>query len=152
MERHTTQITILYYVDREKKDDLGIVCSNFFDLEDVEKPSQMKVFADRYDKKMLIYFLKNVCNAKTMDDAVYVFENPQERDQERVEICNLLSFLDPLNEKEYENEIRELTQKLMINTELKIIDESRIHVNRQYPMPIKKHVKMRVIKAMFSQY
>lgn len=118
-----------YYVDREKKDDLGIVCSNFFDLEDIERPSQMKVFADRYDKKMLIYFLKNVCVAKTMDDAVYVFENPQERDQERVEICNLLAFLDPLNEKEYENEIRELTQKLMINKELKIIDESRIHVN-----------------------
>lgn len=118
-----------YYVDKEKKDDLGIVCSNFFDLEDIERPSQMKVFADRYDKKMLIYFLKNVCIAKTMDDAVYVFENPQERDQERVEICNLLAFLDPSNEKEYENEIRELTQKLMINTELKIIDESRIHVN-----------------------
>lgn len=118
-----------YYIARDKKDDLGIVCSNFFDLEDVERPSQMKLFADRYDKKMLIYFLKNVCIARTMDDAVYVFENPQERDQERVEICNILAFLDYENEKEYENEIRELTQKLMINKELKIIDESRIHVN-----------------------
>ena len=118
-----------YYIERNKKDDLGIVCSNFFELEGIVRPSQMRVFADRYDKKMLVYFLKNVCIAKTMDDAVYVFENPQERDQERVEICNLLSFLDPENEKEYENEIRELTQKLMINKELKIIDESRIHVN-----------------------
>lgn len=118
-----------YYIERDKKDDLGIVCSNFFDLEDIERPSQMKNFADKYDKKMLIYFLKNVCIAKTMDDAVYVFENPQERDQERVEICNFLASLDCENEKEYENEIRELTQKLMINKELKIIDESRIHVN-----------------------
>lgn len=118
-----------YYIERDKKDDLGIVVSNFFELEDIERPSQMKVFADRYDKKMIVYFLKNVCIAKTMDDAVYIFENPQERDQERVEICNLLTFLDPENEKGYENEIRELTQKLMINKELKIIDESRIHVN-----------------------
>lgn len=118
-----------YYIERDKKDDLGIVCSNFFELEDIERPSQMKVFASRYDKKMLVYFLKNVCISKTMDDAIYVFENPQQRDQERVEICNLLTFLDPENEKEYENEIRELTQKLMINKELKIIDESRIHVN-----------------------
>lgn len=118
-----------YYIERDKKDDLGIVVSNFLELEDIERPSQMKKLADRYEKKMLVYFLKNVCIAKTMDDAVYVFENPQERDQERVEICNLLMLLDGENQKEYENEIRELTQKLMINKELKIIDESRIHVN-----------------------
>lgn len=118
-----------YYIERDKKDDLGIVCSNFFELEGIERPSQMNVFEEKYDKKMLIYFLKNVCVARTMDDAVYIFENPQQRDQERVEICNLLTFLDPQNEREYENEIRELTQKLMINKELKIIDESRIHVN-----------------------
>lgn len=118
-----------YYIERDKKDDLGIVCSDFFDLEDIQRPSQMKMFADKYEKKMLVYFLKNVCTVKIMDDSVYVFENTQERDQERVEICNVLTFLDPDNEKEYENEIRELTQKLMINKELKIIDESRIHVN-----------------------
>lgn len=118
-----------YYIERDKKDDLGIVCSDFFDLEGIQRPSQMKKFVDKYDKKMLVYFLKNVCTAKIMDDSVYVFENTQERDQERVEICNVLTFLDSGNEKEYENEIRELTQKLMINKELKIIDESRIHVN-----------------------
>ena len=118
-----------YYIDRTKKDDLGIVCNDFFMFENIERPSTMSIFADKYDKKLLIYFLKNICTPKIMDDSLCVFENTQERDQERVEICNLLTHIDSTNSKIYENEIREITQKLMINKELKIIDESRIHVN-----------------------
>lgn len=118
-----------YYIDQSKKDDLGIVCSDFFFFENIERPSAMDVSADKYNKKLFIYFLKHVCTPKIMDDAIWVFENTQERDQERVEICNLLSHIDIDNAKDYENEIREITQKLMINKELKIIDESRIHVN-----------------------
>lgn len=64
-----------------------------------------------------------------MDISISTFKNSQERDKERVEICNILSQIDPDNLKEYEKEIRELTQKLMINAELKIIEENRIHVN-----------------------
>lgn len=118
-----------YYIEKTKKDDLGIVCNDFFFMENIERPSEMHIFEGKYDKKMLVYFLKNVCTTKIMDDALCIFENTQERDQERVEICNLLTHLDPDCSKEYENEIREITQKLMINKELKIIDESRIHVN-----------------------
>ncbi len=118
-----------YYIEKTKKDDLGIVCNDFFFMENIERPSEMHIFEGKYDKKMLVYFLKNVCTTKIMDDALCIFENTQERDQERVEICNLLTHLDSDYSKEYENEIREITQKLMINKELKIIDESRIHVN-----------------------
>ena len=118
-----------YYIEKSTKDDLGIVCNDFFLMENIERPSEMHIFEGKYDKKMLVYFLKNVCTTKIMDDALCIFENTQERDQERVEICNLLTHLDPDYSKEYENEIREITQKLMINKELKIIDESRIHVN-----------------------
>lgn len=118
-----------YYIDRSKRDDLGIICNDFFMFANIERPSALSEHLDKYDRKYLVYFLKHVCTTKIMDDALYVFENTQERDQERVEICNLLMRIDPENSKDYENEIREITQKLMINKELKIIDESRIHVN-----------------------
>lgn len=125
---------ILYYVyatyfNKEKMDDLGIICEDFFLFRGIESPTKIDIYNDEYGKKELIYFLKNVCSTKIMDISIPTFKNSQERDKERVEICNILSQIDPDNLKEYEKEIRELTQKLMINAELKTIEENRIHVN-----------------------
>ncbi len=125
---------ILYYVyatyfNEEKLDDLGIICEDFFLFRAIESPTKIDIYNSEYGKKELIYFLRNVCSTKIMDISISTFKNSQERDKERVEICNILSQIDPDNLKEYEKEIRELTQKLMINAELKIIEENRIHVN-----------------------
>lgn len=125
---------ILYYVyatyfDKEKLDDLGIICEDFFLFRDIESPTKIDIYNNEYGRKELVYFLRNVCSTKIMDISISTFKNSQERDKERVEICNILSQIDPDNSKEYEKEIRELTQKLMISAELKIIEENRIHVN-----------------------
>lgn len=120
-----------YYVEHSRYDDLGIVCEDFFNFNNIRRPSEMGELVGKYDDSMLVYFLKNVCVPKTLDDSLVIFENTQERDKERVEICNLLVHIDTENMKEYEAEIREITQKLMINKELKKIDESRIHVNAE---------------------
>lgn len=122
---------ILYYVfttyfQKNRMDDLGIICEDFFRFENIERPTRMDIF--KYNKEMLIYFLHYVCNPKVMDISI-PFKSTQERDQERVGICNLLSEIDASNVKEYEEEIRTTTQKLMINRELKTIEENRIHVN-----------------------
>ena len=122
---------ILYYVfityfQKNRMDDLGIICEDFFRFEKIERPTRMDIL--KYNRKMLIYFLRYVCNPKVMDISI-PFKSTQERDQERVGICNLLSEIDASNVKEYEEEIRTTTQKLMINRELKTIEENRIHVN-----------------------
>lgn len=122
---------ILYYVftnyfQKERMDDLGIICEDFFRFERIERPTKMDI--SKYNRKMIIYFLHYVCNPKVMDISI-PFTSTQERDQERVGICNLLSELDKSNVKEYGEEIRTTTQKLMINRELKTIEENRIHVN-----------------------
>lgn len=116
-----------YYYNADKKEDLGIICEDFFLFENIAKPSQIEV--DKYKREYLVYFLKNVCNVKVLASSICSFNNSQERDRERVDICNKLCQIDILNLKNYENEIRELTQKLMINAELRIIEENRIHVN-----------------------
>lgn len=123
---------ILYYVyttyyAKERLDDLGIVCEDFFRFENIELPTRMNT-SGKYPKEMLVYFLRYVCNSKVLDISI-PFKETRERDQERVEICNLLSKIDVANVKEYEEEIRNITQKLMINRELKTIEENRIHVN-----------------------
>lgn len=118
-----------YYHDIEKKDDLGIVCEDFFYYNNIKSPKQMPIYSEKYNKETLIFFLKNVCTTKIMDLSVTNFANSQERDQERVEICNILCQIDSHNEKEYEKEIRELTRKLMISKEHRSIEENKIHVN-----------------------
>jgi hypothetical protein len=115
-----------YYFNKSKIDDLGIICEDFFLFQGIEQPSRMDI--SNYNLKCIIYFLKNVCSTKILDVACLV-SNQQERDKERVEILNVLSKIDAQNAKQYEHEIRDITQKLMINAELKIIEENRIHVN-----------------------
>lgn len=118
--------TYTTYFKKDRMDDLGIICEDFFRFGNIERPTRMEIY--KYDKAMLIYFLRYVCNPKVLDISI-PFKGTQERDQERVGICNLLSEIDVSNVKEYEEEIRAITQKLMINRELKTIEENRIHVN-----------------------
>ncbi len=127
---------ILYYVyssyyNKEKKDDLGIICEDFFFYNNIESPKQMLNYFSQYDKETLIFFLKNVCTPKIMDMSVVSFSSSQERDQERVEICNGLCQMDSDNAEEYEKEIRKLTKKLMIKKEHKTIEENKIQVNTE---------------------
>ena len=56
-------------------------------------------------------------------------DNSKDLLQERINICWLLCELDSVNKKEYENEIRNITQKKKIDSELRIIQENRINVN-----------------------
>ena len=117
-----------YYFKRDKIDDLGIVCEDFFLFNDIERPTRMDIYA--YDSMdLVIFFLRNVCNSKVMDMAVWDFKNSQDREQERLGICNILNEIDATNSEEYDKEIREITQRLMINKELTTIEENRIHVN-----------------------
>lgn len=125
---------ILYYVysnfyNLEKRDDLGIICEDFFFYNNIATPKQIIKYARNYDRMDLIFFLKNICTSTIMDLSVVDFSNSQERDQERVEICKILCLIDSDNESEYEKEIRELTRKLMIKKEHKTIEENKIHVN-----------------------
>ena len=62
----------------------------------------MDIYNNEYGRKELIYFLRNVCSTKIMDISISTFKNSQERDKERVEICNILSQIDPDNLQEYE--------------------------------------------------
>lgn len=120
-----------YYYDSDKKEDLGIICEDFFYFQNIDRPSQISVDDGRFKKEYLVYFLKKICNLKVLATAVCAFSTSQERDKERVDICNILCQIDSKNIKKYEKEIRDLTQKLMINAELMIIEENRIHVNEE---------------------
>lgn len=128
----TISVPILYYVyyclHRDKKDDLAIRCDDFLYENNIRVPSEMKDY-NKCTKSKLIYFLRYVCTTDILNSVICEFETSQQLEKERIDICQILCILDKSNEGVYEEEIREITQKLMINEELTIIEENRIHVN-----------------------
>lgn len=126
-------VPILYYIyyfyfRRDKKDELAIRCDDFLYDNGISLPSKMKEYK-ACTKEKLIFFLRYVCKTDILNSAICEFENSQQLEKERIDICQLLCVLDKENEGIYEEEIREITQRLMINEELTIIEENRIHVN-----------------------
>lgn len=129
----TISVPILYYVyyyymRKDKKDDLAIRCDDFLFENGIRKPSEMKHY-DSCTKSKLIFFLRYVCTTDILNSVICEFETSEQLEKERIDICQLLCILDKCNEEVYEEEIREITQRLMINNELTIIEENRIHVN-----------------------
>lgn len=133
-----------YYIRRDKKDDLAIRCDDFLFGNGVDLPSHMKNY-DKCTAAKLIYFLRYVCTTDVLNSALCEFENSKQLERERIDICQLLCILDKSNEDVYEEEIREITQRLMINDELTIIEENRIHVNVE-------GIKRRIIENYKYEY
>jgi len=58
-----------------------------------------------------------------------MFENQDDLDNERIDICSLLTQIDKDNFEEYINEISEINRNLLIRQGIKQIDESKIYVD-----------------------
>lgn len=142
------RVPILFYInstyfDESKRDDLTIACEDYFDLNKIEKPSQLIINEDETEKA--IYFLKNICIPQIMGPVILTIRTVKGLDQERIETCQLLRQIDPLNEKIYENEIMEITRKLFINEGLMTIESNKIHVNTN-------GLKSKLIKNLKSEF
>lgn len=117
------------YFDRKKTSDLTIVCEDFFYFNKIERPSEMDIQDEKYDNEQFIFFLRYVCIPQILGPVLLSLRSAKELDKERINICQYLMQIDPDNEKEYAQEIQEITQKLVVNEGLVSIDNSKIHVN-----------------------
>lgn len=128
-------VPILYYVQyryrpSETKDDVVLMCEDFLYLQGKDLPSLLNVHDNTYPSNKMIFFLRYVCVPDILSTALASkITNSMDLWKERIDICQILCNLDDVNEKVYEEEIRALTQKRKIYSELKIIEENRIHVN-----------------------
>lgn len=115
-----------YSVDRESEK--GEAYEEFLLNYNVKRPSQLNIEKMDIPKKKLIYFLRYVCIESVMDYSMF-FNSTEEIKSERIIICQLLRNLDPKNEELYSNEIKEITQKQIINRGLREIEKSKIYVD-----------------------
>lgn len=93
-----------------------------------ERPSSFVDHVDAFDRKKLIYYLRKICVASIMDMSA-AFKTSREVIEERRSICAALKTLDPPNSSEYDAEIFEITNQIVIADGLQFVDSSRIHVD-----------------------
>ncbi|RYE59540.1 MAG: hypothetical protein EOP48_00555 [Sphingobacteriales bacterium] len=108
--------------------DLWIAYDNFLAFHDLNFPREIIRIADQFERKRVIYFLKNICKPEVYDSS-YLFESQDHLENERIEVCLLLCELDESNVDEYISEISEISRNQLIRQGIKQIDESKIYVD-----------------------
>jgi hypothetical protein len=124
----STSIVLHQYQTYVNSNDIWIAYDNFLSSYNLNYPKELENILDKLDKGKSIYFLNNICRQDVYDSS-YWFENQDELDNERIEICSLLTRLDKINFEKYINEISEINRSLLIRRGIKQIDESKIYVD-----------------------
>lgn len=117
-----------YYPQYVTKNFVWISLDNFLNTNNLHFPKDIITKKEVFDNDKLIYFLKNICIQDIYDSSIW-FENQDELDNERIEICTILSEIDNSNFENYISEISEIDRNLLIRKGVKQIDESKIYVD-----------------------
>ncbi len=124
----STAIFLHQYQKYISNNDLWIAYDNFLNSHGLNYPKEIEGIINGFDLSKLIYFLKNICKQEVYDSS-YLFESQEDLDNERIEVCLLLSKLDKSNLEDYINEVAEISRNQLIRKGIKQIDESKIYVD-----------------------
>jgi len=108
--------------------DISDIYENILDSYNIKKPSKLASIHQEKEKNVLIFFLKNVCTPRVLDDTTH-FDSVEDIEAERIAICQTLLSLDSRNPKPYLDEIRNLTRDGKVASLLSKIQMSKIFVD-----------------------
>ncbi|WP_116787019.1 hypothetical protein [Flavobacterium psychrotrophum] len=123
-----TSIYLNEYSILLNENDLWIAYDEFMCNQDLKLPRELEKNKQDFKSEQLIYFLRYICRQEVYDSSPS-FESQDELDNERVEVCRLLSEIDRNNFEDYINEIAEINRNQLIRKGIKQIDESKIYVD-----------------------
>lgn len=98
-------------------------------LLNIRHPSQLEVKELQIDKSLLIYFLYKICTLDCLDYQPDRYKDSSEAENERLNILKLLIQIDPISEKDYSEEVLELTRRQNIRKRTSEIQSSKIFVD-----------------------
>jgi hypothetical protein len=114
--------------DRFKEVALQVAWKQFLKQYGIEKPSELDVRIGEFNLEEIVYFLREVCVQEVMELGS-AFNSPNTLDEERLQICVLLTRIDPPRADDYNTEIIELTRRLSIEEGVKHVESSRVYVD-----------------------
>ena len=110
--------------DRELSD----IYENVIGQQRANRPTDLFNKPDFCSKSRFIYFLRNVCTTRILDDCT-AFESMDDVESERIAICQHLLKIDAHNSASYQDEIRIITRDLNVALLLKKVQTSKIFVD-----------------------
>ncbi len=94
------------------------------------KPSELLDEFDAFDNQRIISFLKYTCSQEILKHSIHI-NGSKDRLEERLKILNFLKEKELTSTRFYEDEIKNITNILIIQKGLLELDESKIYVNEQ---------------------
>ena len=116
------------YVSSNKDIQKALAYEHFLWSNECLKPSDLRPIITRFDLKQAVYFLRHICVFNVLDSSIE-FESSEAVETERILICQLMTELDPSSSEFYSEEIKTITQRLLINRGLRAIEQSKIYVD-----------------------
>lgn len=107
---------------------LKLMTGQFLRSRSESRPSLLADARPAFEPRELVYFLREVCVPNVLDVS-RVFAGSREVQEERQAICAVLNVLDPEHSDQYSAEVAAITRRLKVDDGLKIVDQSRIHVD-----------------------
>lgn len=112
----------------ERRITRSISYEEFLSMRSVRRPSELSLLRDSYSLPQLTYFLRYVCVPSIMDSSVE-FMSSEDVELERISICQVLTDIDPANAEHYLDEVKEITQRLVVSRGLRLVEQSKIYVD-----------------------
>jgi hypothetical protein len=120
---------------------------DFLFSHNVERPSELRSIREQFDRTKLIHFLRFICVESVMDVST-VFSGSRDIAEERVSVCRFLTELDPENAALYQNEVKDIVRRLMIQQRVLEVQQSKIYVDTD---SIKKKID-KSFRESFARY
>jgi hypothetical protein len=131
---------------------------------DVERPSELRSKLDlsllEKNRHKLLYYLEHICVPRIMD-ASTAFSGSKDLLIERISVCQWLSELNQARAQEFADEIRNLTQQILVGEGVQHVEQSRIYVdtaavrselNKTLPESFKRYIVLLSNKALDQEY
>lgn len=103
-------------------------CEDFLNHYGFTKPSELLEIKDQFTSGKLIFFFRFLCVPQVLDNFI-VFSCSKEIDAERISVCQLLTKIDEGNSSVYLDEIKEITERQIMQDAIQEIELSKIHVD-----------------------
>lgn len=94
------------------------------------KPSELLIRFGEFDEHKILFYLKYTCNLEILKHSIHI-NGSKDRLEERLSIDHFLINVDKADKEFYDDEIKYISNILIIQKGLLELDESKIYVNEQ---------------------
>lgn len=124
----TIDLPLFYTISNADENETHITFERFNISNGIIKPTELFDRFYEFDNNKIIYFLRYTCGPEIIKHSIHI-RGSKERLEERLSVCQYLKDKDSDAKSYYEDEIKQISNILVIQKGLLELDESKIYVN-----------------------